>query len=78
VSVFYKATNAAGEKICRYHRQPIECKDVRGWFEEIAMPYSEEEYEILHELGLAWRTEDPRTKISTWAVVDELKAGKWR
>jgi hypothetical protein len=68
-----KATSAEGEKICRYHRQPPQpvTADSRGWFEDIAMPYSEDVYELLREMGLAEKAGD------VWHVDETLRAGKW-
>jgi hypothetical protein len=74
-----KATNAAGEKICRYRRQPdlpVEA-DSRGWFEEIVMPYPDDVYKILQELNLASTRYDQILNADRWFVDDALKAGKW-
>ena len=75
-----KATNAEGDKICRYHRQPplpVE-KDSDGWFEDIPMPYPDDVYELLAEMGLAYKAYDPDMFCERWFVDEQLKAGKWR
>jgi predicted GIY-YIG superfamily endonuclease len=73
------AINAEGEKICRYRRQtpaPLP-SDAHGWFESIATPYSDDVYELLKEMGLAWKTFDSTSHSEYWAVDDRIKAGKW-
>jgi Helitron helicase-like domain at N-terminus/PIF1-like helicase len=74
-----KAINAAGERICRYHRQPPLPRhaDPRGWFEEINMPYPEDVYQLLGDMGLAHKEFDIELECERWSVAEELKAGKW-
>ena len=74
-----KATNADGEKVCRYHQQPpLPITRTNGsWFEPIAMPYSQEVYELLEEIGLATRSRYNLTQFDTWVVDECLSAGKW-
>ena len=67
-----KATNAEGEKICRYHRQPLPPALVaKAWPEVITMPYPDDVYELLREAGLAEKSGDE------WVVDECLKAVKW-
>jgi hypothetical protein len=75
-----KAINAAGERICRYHRQPPipPHEDPSGWFEQINMPYGDETYELLAEMGLAHEELDTQLESEQrWNVAQELRAGKW-
>ena len=74
-----KATNAEGEKVCRYHKQPpLPITSTNGsWFEPIVMPYPQEAYELLEEVGLATRLRDNVAQCDTWAVDECLSAGKW-
>jgi len=74
-----KARNAEGEKICRYHRQPpLEFnQESRGWFDEIEMPYGDDVYELLEELGLAHKAWDKDRFCERWFVDEQLRAGKW-
>ena len=74
-----KATDADGNKICRYHRQPQGSvyDDMRGWFEELSMPYSEEVYTLLAEMQLAEKKYDPVLGEDRWYVDQCLRAGKW-
>jgi hypothetical protein len=75
-----KAKNAQGEKICRYHRQPVMPSTASDgvWFDELQMPYSDEEYAVLQEVGLAHQATrsfiDPEKR---WIVDESIKAGKW-
>jgi len=74
-----KATSADGTKICRYHRQPrlpVDA-DSRGWFEEITMPYPEDVYKLLQEIGLARQQVDHVLQENRWVVHNSLRAGKW-
>ena len=67
-----KATDAEGNKICRYHRQPHPPPFVIGnWFERMDMPYGEKAYELLKEMGLCERDADG------WKVDKCMLAGKW-
>jgi hypothetical protein len=74
-----KATNAAGDKICRYHRQPQLPLDVdaRGWFEDISLPYTDAVYTILQEIDLASKRYNFELQSEQWRLCDQLKAGEW-
>lgn len=54
-----KATDANGNKVCRYHRQPRppQCETM-AWFEQMELPYGEDAYKLLEEMGLARRVEE--------------------
>ena len=77
-----KATNSEGETICRYHRQlvmPFEATDI-VWFSEIAMPYPDDVYTLLEEIGLARHVHNGIVGAEAgeqWFVDESLKAGKW-
>jgi len=74
-----KVTDAEGNKICRYRRQPplpVDA-DPQGWFEEMAMPYPEDVYLLLEEMGLAHKEEDFFEPDGKWVVDNSLQAGKW-
>ena len=71
-----KATNAQGEKVCRYRKQPSPSWGVMGlWLENIEVDYTLEVYELLEEMGLASRNLDPRS--NRWTLHESLTAGKW-
>ena len=74
-----KATSADGTKICRYHRQPLlpEAAEWTGWFEEIPMPYPEDVYQLLQEMGLAREEYDYLLRDNKWVTDESLRAGKW-
>ena len=71
-----KATNAFGEKICRYRKQPRSGNyNPDNWFENIELAYSEEVYGLLEEMGLA--SVNPDRYSNGWSLHDPLRAGKW-
>jgi hypothetical protein len=73
-----KATNAQGEKTCRYHRQsPLPIEEVGGWFEPIEVQYSDELYALLEEMELARRQYDAFEECNKWILHKSLSAGKW-
>lgn len=71
-----KATDAEGNKICRYHHQPLATvyDDQRGWF---IMPYGETVYHLLEEMQLAEKRYDAALMEDRWYVDETLLAGKW-
>ena len=72
-----KAVNAFGEKVCRYRKQPHPPWNVtREWLENIELPYSEEVYELLEEIGLATKNSDEGS--NRWKLDKSIAAGKWR
>ena len=69
-----KATNAQGEKVCQYKKQPIPPWNVFGsWLENIEVAYPQEVYELLEEMGLASKNSDPRS--NGWTL--HVTTGKW-
>jgi hypothetical protein len=73
-----KVVNAAGEKICRYRRQPpLPIPETGGWFECIDVNYSDEVYTLLEELQLARREFDVSEQRVRWWLHESLRAGKW-
>jgi hypothetical protein len=77
-----KSTNAQGEKICRYHRQPpCPLGRVSGWFEEMQPPYTEEVFKILQYFGLAEQHSTDGVQLqyhgNTWSLDETLACGKW-
>ena len=76
-----KATNAEGDKVCRYRRQPPFNTSPSGntgaWFTPIALPYPEETYRLLMEMGLAHKEQDPWYEPEHWVLHECLAAGKW-
>jgi hypothetical protein len=67
-----KATDAEGNKICRYRRQPLPPQAVSGpWFNEIQMPYGDDVYDLLGEMGLAEK------RGEQWEMAKCMLAGKW-
>ena len=71
-----KAINAEGEKICRYHKQPIAPYNVFGdWLADIPVPYPEEIYILLEEMGLATKNSDCRS--NGWTLHECLATSKW-
>jgi len=71
-----KATNSEGDKICRYRRQPVMPYGV-PWFERIDVPYTEEVYALLEEMGIAGKEFDINSQCEKWVLRDMLLAGKW-
>jgi hypothetical protein len=74
-----KATNADGEKVCRFHRQPpLPNNGVYGaWFQSIFVPYPEDVYMLLMEMGLAAKQHDSFNECDNWVLDQSLAAGKW-
>jgi len=76
-----KATNAEGDKVCRYRRQPPWYLSPPGnqgaWFTPITVPYPEEVYSLLMDMGLARRERDKWFEPEHWVLNECLAAGKW-
>lgn len=74
-----KATNADGEKICRYRRQPPmpTMGGPGAWFTPTFVPYPEEAYRLLMEMGLARREPGNCYEPEHWVLHETLAAGRW-
>lgn len=74
-----KRTNKEGEKICRYHRQPLPTWEAkaRHWMETIEVPYPEDVYLLLQEMELATKVHDKLLDEDKWVLDQSLACGKW-
>jgi hypothetical protein len=72
-------TNANGEKVCRYHRQPPLPIDGNScaWLTPAFVPHPEEAYVLLMEMGLAHKEHSYLYEPDHWVLHESLAAGKW-